>query len=190
MISTLFEKGAPGRRALSWPRERDDAERPVNAVRERAPRPLSSDPPQPPSESPGFSDESRAGPGTDLVERWPAFLSQFRQERPNLSMFLSHGHIAAFHGSTMDLRFAPTFKFQFSEVTRPQNREIILKKLAAFAGGQVDLHMTLETTVPEEAPKNYLAHMGADGTLSIEDDIRNEPIIKTVLDVFDGEVLD
>ncbi len=137
-----------------------------------------------------FNDDAPKEPVRNLLEDWPAFLTALKEDRPNLALFLSHGHIASCAGHTLDLRFAPSFKFQFAQVTSTQNRAIIEKKLASFAGASIDLHMTLESEDANPEAKNFVEHMGGAPTRSIEDDMQSEPIIKTVLEAFDGEVIE
>jgi len=124
----------------------------------------------------------------DVQQEWPAFLDILRKDRSSLALFLSHGRIASYTGTSVDLRFAAPFKFQFSEVTKSVNRAIIEHALADFAGVPLQVHMTLETAAPDAAVHEY-ARRVAPAAPSIEDDIQNEPIIKNVLEAFDGQVL-
>lgn len=167
--------------------ELDDTDVPPEPVASEPEPPRSSQ--QPLQGSEVFDDDAPGEPTRNLLEDWPEFLTALKEDRPNLALFLSHGHIASFAGHTLDLRFAPSFKFQFAQVTSSQNRAIVEKKLASFAGVPIDLHMTLESEDANPDAKNFVEHMGGAPTRSIEDDMRSEPIIKTVLEAFDGEVI-
>lgn len=145
---------------------------------------------EPEENTESFSAETEAKPVRDLEGEWPAFLKELIDARPNLGSFLSHAHMAACKGSTVDLRFATAFKFHFDEVTKRQNRAFIEKKLAEFAGAPITLHMTLEQEHHTDAqPPNYLSQI-TDTVPSLQDEIEHEPIIKTVLEAFDGEVIE
>jgi hypothetical protein len=145
---------------------------------------------QPEEDTESFASETETQPVRDLGGEWPAFLKQLIDDRPNLGSFLSHAHMAGSTGSSVDLRFASAFKFHFDEVTKRQNRAVIEQKLAQFAGAPITLHMTLEQEHHTEAPSpNYLSEI-TDTVPSLQDDIEHEPIIKTVLEAFDGEVIE
>jgi hypothetical protein len=140
------------------------------------------------SEERVFADDTRPQLKVDLLAQWPAFLQQLLDERPHLGSFLSHGYVAAFHDTKLDLRFSPLHKFHFGEVTRKQNRDIIQQKLNHFAGCAIELHITMDSGEGQGESKNYLDEIGGNEPC-IEDDIKNEPIINTVLKLFDGEIL-
>jgi hypothetical protein len=140
------------------------------------------------SEERVFADDTPPQLKRDVLAQWPAFLQQLLDERPHLGSFLSHGYVAAFHDTTLDVRFSPVHKFHFGEVTRKQNRDIIQAKLNQFAGCPIELHMTMDSTEGQGENKNYLDEIGGNEPC-IEDDIKNEPIINTVLKLFDGEIL-
>lgn len=145
-----------------------------------------------PADSPegeeGFIEESETPTSRDLSRDWPVFLEQLMDDRPHLGSFLSHAAVASVQQHAVDLRYAQMFKFQFAEVTRKQNRDIIEEKLAEFARRPIQIHITLETEGDPQDLPNYIKSV-ADTGASIVDDMKNEPIIQAVLDAFDGEVL-
>ncbi len=159
---------------------------------ERVPTPAPAPPPLelPEDRDPATFEDSPAGPARDLRAEWKTFLEEFHAERPSLSAFLAHAQIAAYTGSSLDLRFAPGFRFPFDELVRPANRALIEKRMAQFAGAPVQLHLTLEASPDSEAESHLEGHVHGPASASLEDDIRAEPIIQTVLDVFDGEVIE
>ena len=149
---------------------------------------ISSTPPD--SDTGSFEQQQEQESPIDLVAQWPAFIEKLMEDRPNLGTFLSLAYIATYTDHSIDLRFEKQFGFQFSEITRKNNREIIEKKLAAFAGKQIDLHVTIEKQ-PEEKTKKSKNTAAKKLTRhpSLDDDIANEPIIQNVIDIFDGEIL-
>jgi hypothetical protein len=101
------------------------------------------------------------------------------------------GYVASATAESIDLRFGPKLKFQFSEVTRKHNRDIIESKLAAFAGRRLELHITLareaaRTPAPTVDPGEMKARRMSP---SLVDDMTDEPIIENVMKVFNGEVI-
>lgn len=120
---------------------------------------------------------------------WPAFLEVLLRDRPNLGSFMSHCIVAASTDHSIDLRFGDSYKFQFNEVTRHQQRDEIQKRLNAFAARPIEMHITIESPSAADTGAADSSMQGGKARLSIDDDIENEPIIKTVLDVFNGEVI-
>jgi hypothetical protein len=54
-------------------------------------------------------------------------------------------------------------------------------------GKPVEVHITLDAKAPQNTAQNYIkqpAHAAA-----IESEMEREPIIQSVLDIFDGEIL-
>ncbi len=138
-----------------------------------------------------FQDSPAAEVTVDSNTLWPGFLEILMKERPNLATFLSVAYVASITDNSIDIRFASRYGFQYAEITRKRNRDTIQNMLAEFAGKNYDLHITREreqkpavkeTDIPKPPP-------GTSFTPSLRDDIENEPIIKTILDVFDGEIL-
>lgn len=144
----------------------------------------------PPASTSSF-DTPAPRASSDFVSRWPRFLDALREAHYlSLATFLTHAEIVSYTGTTLDIRFPQNLKFQFDELTGKNNRQVLERKLAEFAGGPIQLHITLDTTTApqEQAPEESAVRKPA--KRSIEDDIQNEPIIQTVLEVFDGQVLE
>lgn len=126
----------------------------------------------------------------DPGAKWPAFIELLIEERPNLGTFLSLSHIAESTENSIDLRFGNQFQFQFAEVTKKNNRDIIQKKLDTFASRHIDLHIVIEKKDQEKKEdKKQAAKVKPHIHPSLEEDMANEPIIKDVINIFDGEVL-
>jgi DNA polymerase III subunit gamma/tau len=127
-------------------------------------------------------------PGRPLQQRWPQFMEQFVRDRPTFGYHLSAAYVVSSSANSIELRFPAACRFQFGEVTKKKNRDDIQKKLNEFTGADVMLHITIEA---ENAPAAHKppALPAARGSLTIQDEIGREPIIGTVLDVFDGSVL-
>ena len=128
-----------------------------------------------------------SAPALDLGTRWPHFLELLVQDRPTFGYHLSAAHVVSSTAASIELRFPKAFRFQFNEVIKKKNRDDIQKKLNEFNQAAVELHITLEAA-GEPASSIQPAPQGKT-TLSINDEIGHEPIIKSVLDIFDGSVL-
>lgn len=136
-----------------------------------------------------FTDEnSSVVSAAEIKKQWPDFLEALMRDRPNLGTFLSSGVLATCDNNQVNIRFGQQHRFQFSDVTKKQNREEITSRLAGFFGAPVELHITLESQ-QSTAPPAKLNNQLADTPASMNDELDQEPIIQTILDVFDGELL-
>jgi hypothetical protein len=121
---------------------------------------------------------------------WPHFVDHIQKNRPPLGYHLSVANVISMSKNALDLRFPKAFHFQFSEVTKKKNRDEIQKELDGFFQGRIELHMTLEAGEDTQAVKiPAVASVEIKPFVSIDDEIAHEPIIKNVLDIFNGTVL-
>jgi DNA polymerase-3 subunit gamma/tau len=127
----------------------------------------------------------------DLGAQWPKFIERIMDERPNLGTFLSMAYLAGHTDHSVDIRFKPQFGFQCAEVSKKSSREIIEKKLEAFAGRPVELHITQEKAGHAALDTQEVNPQPTGNPLppSVEDDIENEPIIQSVITIFNGKVI-
>ena len=134
-----------------------------------------------------FDDRLPAGFGGSLSEKWHQFIDKIMHDRPHTGTFLSLATVAGSTDSSIDLLFENRFSFQFGELNKKQHREEIAKMLDSFCGRPVAVHMTLEAKLPEkEGAKQARPEAHAEALAS---EIAREPVIGSVLEIFDGEVL-
>jgi DNA polymerase-3 subunit gamma/tau len=131
--------------------------------------------------------EAISVPSVNLQVQWPEFLEHLKRDRPTLAYHLSSAFVVSATNKSVDVRFPKAFHFQFSEVLKKKNRDEIQEKLDEFAKGSVELHITLEQAGDPPQAKGPAFQVKT--PMSINNEINNEPIIKSVLDIFDGSVL-
>jgi DNA polymerase III subunit gamma/tau len=124
----------------------------------------------------------------DPCALWTSFVDFMLKDRPNVGSFLAMSYLSGATGTSLDVRFPSSYRFQFVETTKKHNRDLIENLLHQFTGSKYELHITLETT-RTDIQERQLLHQLAAIPLSINDEMDREPIIKTILDIFDGEVL-
>jgi DNA polymerase III subunit gamma/tau len=127
--------------------------------------------------------------GENLQQQWPKFMEQLVHDWPAFGYHLSVAYVVSSTANSVELRFPAACHFQFGEVTKKKNRDEIQKKLCEFAKADVALHITIEPAGAPAAQKPPEPSAAAGASLSIQDEIGREPIIGTVLDIFDGAVL-
>jgi DNA polymerase-3 subunit gamma/tau len=117
-----------------------------------------------------------------VLEQWPRFLEALQRERPMLGHYLRVAQVASLSESAIDVRFPVNCSAQYAELIKNKNREEINRILKTIIGASVDLHITMEAGAGSvaQAEKN---------SLSINDEIKIEPIIQSVLNIFDGDVI-
>jgi DNA polymerase-3 subunit gamma/tau len=134
-----------------------------------------------------FDDRTPAGTGGTLSEKWHQFIDKVMHDRPHTGTFLSLATVAGCTDSSIDLVFENSFSFQFGEVNKKQHREEIAKMLNSYFGRPVSVRMTLEAKLPGKgAAKQIRPEEHAEAMAS---EIAREPVIGSVLEIFDGEVL-
>ncbi len=145
---------------------------------------------QTPLEEDSFKPLVNTNEPVDLLALWPKFIEKLVEDRPSLGSFMSMAHIAETTEESIDLRFKGEFSFQFAEVTKKSNRDVISKKLSSFVGKNILLHITIEkNNKPKSDVKTKLTNGNTHRHPSLEDDMANEPILKKVIEIFDGEIL-
>ncbi|NLG18641.1 MAG: DNA polymerase III subunit gamma/tau [Fibrobacter sp.] len=136
-----------------------------------------------------FTDDKNQGAPVDLKLVWPGFLDSLMRDRPNLGSFLSFAFIASTGENSIDLKFSPNYNFQFTEVTKKNNRNEISRLLNEFVGMKIELRIAVEAGELRQQEQNYIKQIG-DIPSTINDQIEKEPVIQILLDCFDGEILE
>ena len=138
--------------------------------------------PDVPSESDPCSAEGTE-PKRGALERWPLFLETLQRERPMLGHYLRVAQVASLSESAIDVRFPRACNAQYAELIKNKNREEINRIMKDVMGASVDLHITIEAGSPAVGKAE-------NNSLSINDEMEHEPVIKSVLDIFDGEIIE
>lgn len=110
------------------------------------------------------------------------------KEHPNLGSFLSLASIGSISSDVIELKFCADYRFQYLEVSKRQNRNEIIRLLQQFTAHQLDLEIILDVNAAKQENTNYIKQI-ANIPSTIDDQIEKEPIIKTILEIFDGEIL-
>jgi hypothetical protein len=132
-------------------------------------------------------DEPAAADPHDVRRRWPAFIEALMHDRPNLGTFLSLAAVADACGSSIDLVYDRQHRFPFSEVTKKSNRDEIARMMKSFFGRPVEAHITLE---PGRAAAGKAGSPPEPRRpAGIQSEIESEPVIRSVLEFFDGEII-
>jgi DNA polymerase-3 subunit gamma/tau len=132
--------------------------------------------------------ESAENDSVDFKKKWTDFIDVLFKEQPTIGSFMSIAIVVSCTDDVLSIKFPQMSRFQYMEVTKKQNKEEVEKLLKMFLGKPVELQISLETRPPDAEERSFLKQVGQMPS-TINDEIENEPIIQTILDVFDGEVL-
>ncbi len=124
----------------------------------------------------------------DLKTLWPQFLDMMLKDRPNLGSFLSLAYVASCTENSITLGFQPSYSFQFMEVSKKHNKDDIEKTLSQFTSKKIEISIILEDKITSAEEKQFF-NQAVQIPSTIDVEIEKEPIIRTILEIFDGEVL-
>ncbi len=122
----------------------------------------------------------------DPILRWPDFLEHLLHERPNIGSFLALSKVKTSDTDSIDILFRYAYRFQYSEITKRENKETVNEYVTAFMRRPIELRIHLE---PASAHPSAEIEPDLPQRKSIDDEIAQEPIIASVLELFDGEIL-
>jgi DNA polymerase III subunit gamma/tau len=183
-------QAAPAPEVKKKPEPVMEEKAPPPMVREEIPPVLdetdSNEPPYPIEENERSPDTGAAGSG-DVKKQWPAFLELLLRDRPNLGTFLSCAAIVGSSESSIDLCYSSKLKFQFGEMTKKQNRDEVIRMLTLFMDRPIEVHITLAVEKADDRGQNYI--QCAPSVPLLDNEIEREPVIQSVLDIFDGEII-
>jgi len=153
-----------------------------------SPPPVESAPPEdsPAAESavlpPAAPDQSGTG---DL---WHQVVDRVTRKRSGLGALLQHSQLDEVEDKTLTIAFPKSCNFHRERAQMRSNREVIEKEVSAVLGKDVRVRFTLADHVPMETslPERISP---AQAPPSPEKIIKNEPVIKNILETLDGEII-
>lgn len=118
-------------------------------------------------------------------KEWRDFIDDLLVKRPKLGSLLSPASFILSSEHILELQFPSHCKFQFNEVSKKQYREEIIKFLEEYFNKKFDLRIVISNENKDFAP-----YPPTDLSLAINTEIEDEPTIKNVIEIFDGEFIE
>ncbi|MEJ2720346.1 MAG: hypothetical protein P8181_04300, partial [bacterium] len=119
---------------------------------------------------------------------WDGFVTMVRLKKAVLGVSLIAGALKSFENDTVTLRFARGFSFQKEQVESEASKKFLKRMAKKYFGRELDL--VCEGADPENTVgRRRAAGSEADGTESTPRGIDQKPLIKKILDDFDGEIV-
>jgi DNA polymerase-3 subunit gamma/tau len=133
----------------------------------------------------------------DLIKQeWPQIVKSLISENMQVGTFLTYSFVVSASASEIKIGLPKSQKFQYAQVVKPDNMRWLISHLkdrfhyqGVISFETVDDEKSksqLDADLPAFEKKDISQSM--EGKENINDAIKREPILGTILDVFDGEV--
>jgi hypothetical protein len=128
-----------------------------------------------------------------LKEVWPTVVDAVKVKRIHLGSFLNEGHPTAYHDGVLEISFAKDNGFHVKTIN--QHRELIQNIILEQTGFHVRLECRkneskdFERLISDDKPQELKSREPEEELDEEEADMLHVPIVKKVLEVFDGEII-
>lgn len=117
---------------------------------------------------------------------WDGFVTYVRQKKVALGVCLISATLKSIEKDTVALKFGRGFSFQKDQVESAANAKFLRNEMQKYFGRALDLVCLGDG---EELPANQRKSAGVEGEATPSRPIEHKPIVKKILDDFDGEIV-
>lgn len=121
-----------------------------------------------------------------IKDAWGEVIREIKKDSAVTGAFLMEGEPIALKNDLLTIGFNEDFKFHKEQIEEKENKELIQKALNKVFGKEFTIECRL-TNTPREKPE---AVAQKETVMSEEEFIEEEPVVKEVLDIFGGEILE
>ncbi|OGC76109.1 MAG: DNA polymerase III, subunit gamma and tau [candidate division Zixibacteria bacterium RBG_16_50_21] len=121
---------------------------------------------------------------TDIQAAWQQVLEKLRKEKPSLGTFLQDVHLTAFDTNELHLEFAGDRVFQKQLVEKKENLTYLQKLAQEILGPQYKIKLDLNSA--KSSPAKAVPSKAKPDLEALK---QKDPLIKDILDSFQGEVI-
>ncbi len=118
-----------------------------------------------------------------LLKIWEKVIEKVKEQNAPLGTFLKEGEILELKGNFVTLEFAKDRAFHKQQIEKRENLSLIEKILSDIFGQNLKLRLVLN------ANKANPTAAGAKKKMDIEELAKNEPLVKNILETFEGEII-
>ncbi len=122
----------------------------------------------------------------DLKSIWPQVLQQVAKRRPLIKTWVETAHFLGTDGRNVLLGFPSDQKTVMESIARPTNRSFLEGLLKELTGGDWELKLTLDGTLPPAPPRDKTP--AAPAKKETPETFKDDPLIKQALEIFKGEI--
>ncbi len=135
---------------------------------------------------PGRSGDDRMS--HSFRKQWEDFVTCVRQKKVSLGVCLVSAKLTEFDGKTVQLKFPKGFLIQKEQVENPQSIQFLKRMMKKFFGREMDISCSIAGE--EDAPsKRSTEEHRETGEFKSQRNVEQQPIIKKILEDFDGEIV-
>ncbi|MFQ6032858.1 MAG: DNA polymerase III subunit gamma/tau [Candidatus Zixiibacteriota bacterium] len=144
------------------------------------------------------SDSSESGGDTALTEkgkislsilkgRWKEVLEKIKKTKLSLWSLMREGELMSLEDDTITIQFQNGRNFHKKQAEKEENSSFIQKALEEIYGQSFQLRFELN---PEKmTPSGGQDNSASKDQLDLSEAAKNDPLIKTIMDTFDGEII-
>jgi DNA polymerase-3 subunit gamma/tau len=122
---------------------------------------------------------------------WQDLVEKVKRRKISLGTFLAEGKPARLVNGSLLLAFYGSSEFHREQVADRAHRQLIQEELAKLVGEPLEISCCLRPQPAEEAPRGGKARPGGrPRTEAQEREILSRPIVRHVIDLFDGEIVE
>ncbi len=120
-------------------------------------------------------------------DRWNEVLGKIKMTKLSLWSLIKDGEVASFEDDTLTVEFQNGRNFHKKQTERKENLSLIQKAMGEIYGQSFRLKFELnpEKTTPAGGPSDSTYK----GQLNLSDAAKKDPIIRTIIDTFEGEII-
>lgn len=142
-------------------------------------------------EEPGTSQPAHHRPESKEQDQdlWGRVLNQVSEKKPYLAASLQQGQLAGLEDQSLTITFPMSCNFLLERAQQQKNREVIEGEASRILGKDVRVRFTM-ADLPEPPKKPEPSREPPSRKPSMEEAVKTEPILGTILEILDGELID
>jgi hypothetical protein len=146
--------------------------------------------PSPGPDEPGAKDvELSSLDYASQRQLWESFVTHVRQKKVTLGVCLISGTLQSIEGNVVTLRFPKGCAFQREQVDDASNRRFLESMTRRYFGKALEIVCAGAGEGRETRRKPREKAPPADGAPAERKDVEGNPLVKKILDDFDGEII-
>jgi hypothetical protein len=125
----------------------------------------------------------------ETQELWSQMLTRVRKKKSSLGAILQHGQLAELQNQSLTIVFPTSCNFHLIQAEKQKNRAVIEGEVSTILGKDIQVKFTM-ADLPESSEKPTVSATPPDRKFSVEEVVKAEPIVGTILETMDGELME
>jgi DNA polymerase-3 subunit gamma/tau len=128
-------------------------------------------------------------PAGENLDLWGQMLDRVQEKKTSLGAILRHGQLGQLEDQSLTIVFPKSCNFHREQAQKQKNREVIEEQASSILGKDVRVRFTL-ADLPETAERPQPSQKPHRRKLTAEEVVKTEPILGTILETLDGELVE